>query len=287
MNLWENYFPFILVVFVASVLPYLINRFAKSNLQKLSDILVDNPLHAEVKALHYYFMHINPYFDYAFSYGDNHFIIMDTGADVVTIPTKELMDGKLKHLKIGSYDDNILGFSPDSMAFDDREAYYNWSQIVWLDRVIGAASHIKRDRKKGSIFICVHAPPINYDANNPLTKLRETIIGTYIADDEDAYNSISYNILSGYYLKKFYRKLIPSTKPEYKRNLTYGTINHFLSQFFFLCQGYRENPHRRINPDAPSDLEKVDLVFSGHAHINVEFRLGLEKISNKSDPNEF
>lgn len=65
-------------------------------------------------------------------------------------------------------------------------------------------------------------------------------------------------------------------------NLTYGTINHYLSQFFFLCRGLHENPNRRIEPDKESDLKKVDLVLSGHAHIEVEFRVDIEKAAQEN-----
>jgi hypothetical protein len=225
--------------------PLTLKWYAERRLKLIIDILIDNPLHAEVKALHYYFTHINPYFDYAFSVGDNHFILMDTGADVVTITAEELMDEKkLDDLKKASFQDNILGFSPDSMAFDDREAYYNWAQIVWLDKVLSSASIRMQEAKTGRIILGLHAPPVNHDPKCNMEELLED-------NKKDGYIS------------------------EKTCNLTYGTINHFLSQFFFLCLGLRENPHRKsllLN----SNLKKVDLVLSGHVHINAEYRLGIE-----------
>jgi hypothetical protein len=71
---------------------------------------------------------------------------------------------------------------------------------------------------------------------------------------------------------------IKKKNDERTLNLTYGTVNHYLSQFFFMCMGYRENPHRNKNL-RPLDQwpEKVDLVLSGHAHMDVEFRLGIDE----------
>ena len=49
-------------------------------------------------------------------------------------------------------------------------------------------------------------------------------------------------------------------------NIRHGTVNHFLSQFFNLCVGKKEN-------DGNYAGEKVDIVFAGHAHHSVEFRI--------------
>ncbi|MCZ7355933.1 MAG: metallophosphoesterase [Candidatus Methanoperedens sp.] len=223
--------------------PVAVKWFAEFHIRKWMDFLIDNPLHAEVKAMHYYFTNINPYFDYAFSIGDNHFILMDTGADVVTIRAGDLMDGKeLKDLKKVSIQDNLIGISPDTMAFDDREAYYNWSQIVWLDKVLSTVSLKKQNAKSGRIILGLHSPPVNNDPKCNMDMLLESKTHEYI--------------------------------PEDKCNLTHGTINHFLSQFFFLCQGLRENPDKK-SQRVSNDLEKVDLVLSGHVHMDAEFRLGV------------
>ncbi|MCP4253110.1 MAG: hypothetical protein GY775_06830, partial [Candidatus Scalindua sp.] len=50
----------------------------------------------------------------------------------------------------------------------------------------------------------------------------------------------------------------------------------YLSQFFYLCTGYRES--ELVGPDVDRNLKPVDIVFSGHAHRNIEFRV--EKDSN-------
>lgn len=65
-------------------------------------------------------------------------------------------------------------------------------------------------------------------------------------------------------------------KDEY--NLTYGSINHYLSQFFYLCMGFRES--ELVKETEQPNLGKVDLVFSGHAHRNIEFRIDKEWVEN-------
>ena len=219
--------------------------------------MVDNPIHAEAKSLHYYFKHINPYFDYAFSFGNHHFVLMDTGADVAALRAENLRKTvKPKYLKKLSMQDNFIGSSPDSMAFDDRQSCYNWEQIIWLDKVLSAASRKKRIAMKGRTFICLHAPPVNYDIHyhDKLEELRESKlkekneISTFIETEEEP------GIIPEMMLKIIdYIPYIPQ-KLGYKRknndkclNLTYGTANHYLSQFFFMCMGYRENPHRNKN----------------------------------------
>ena len=356
---------------IIGLLFIILRLYLKIAVKKAADFIVDNPSHAEAKALHYYFKHINPYFDYAFSFGKNHFILMDTGVDAITVAAKELMDGKeTKYLKKVSIMDNAIGMSPDSMAFDDRQGFCNWSQIVWLDKVLSGISNKKNDSKE-NIFICVHAPPLNFDykyrtnlkalseslrrpfeitqkiyspkyveEENELEFILESIrqrlnlkkIDTYLFNWNDIPETIYGKFLD--FLKKEYvlewvktaqiekfnngnaikvsngkndlllqlndkkteveliidsiRTDILIAKSEKTRlniyksnkkniNLTYGTINHYLSQFFFLCRGLRENPNRRIEPDKEYNLKKVDLVLSGHAHIEIEFRIDIEK----------
>jgi len=211
--------------------------------RKMADVLVDNPLNAEAKAFHYYLAHINPYLDYAFQYGDHSFIVMDTGADVFI---GQLLDDKeLKHIKHMSLEDNILGGSPDSRAFDSDQAYYNWSQIVWLERVLETVGQKANARSKTLIFL--HAPPVNPDKEDEWKKLWES------------------------------ERLEPKWIPKDECNLTYGTINHYLSQFFYLCMGYRES--ELVKEEVEPSLREVDLIFSGHAHRNIEFRLEKEWVA--------
>jgi hypothetical protein len=48
----------------------------------------------------------------------------------------------------------------------------------------------------------------------------------------------------------------------------YGTVNHYVSEFFYLCLGFRESSLEA--PTGPG----VDIVLSGHVHWNIDFQLG-------------
>ncbi len=284
---YKNMFFVLFIVLALAFLP-IINWMAQRMLKPLIDLMVDNPIHAEAKSLHYYFKHINPYFDYAFSFGNNHFILMDTGADVAALRAENIQKKvEPKYLKKLSIQDNFIGSSPDSMAFDDRQSCYNWEQIIWLDKVLSAASRKKCITEKGRTFVCLHAPPINYNIHyqSKLEELRESKLKekneskTFIEEEGGKIPEMLMKIIN----------YIPFIPQKWKRNndkclnLTYGTVNHYLSQFFFMCMGYRENPHRD-KKSCPLDQcqEKVDLVLSGHAHMDVEFRLGIDE----TDPME-
>jgi hypothetical protein len=50
-------------------------------------------------------------------------------------------------------------------------------------------------------------------------------------------------------------------------HLSYGTVNHYLSAFYYLCLGYRQGQtHTVAGPG-------IDAVFAGHAHWSLEFKL--------------
>ncbi|MBI3398314.1 MAG: metallophosphoesterase [Deltaproteobacteria bacterium] len=214
--------------------------YIKRSTRNIVDMIIDNPLHAEACAFHYYLKYINPYLDYAFKYGRHFFIVMDTGCDVFI---GQLLDGKeIKHIKKMSIEDNIFGGSPDSRAFDSEQAYYNWSQIVWLEKIMTAVS--KESGHDGKAFVFLHAPPINLDDKihshlDQLMESRRTQQNKWISEQEC--------------------------------NLACGTVNHYLSQFFYLCMGYRES--ELVKHDVKRMLNQVDIVFSGHAHKNIEFRI--------------
>jgi predicted MPP superfamily phosphohydrolase len=238
-----EFITYTLMILGVDLLILFVNWGLKRKVRKLVDILVDNPLNAEAKAFHYYLAHINPYLDYAFRYGDHSFIVMDTGADVFI---GQLLDGKeLKHIKHMSLEDNILGGSPDSRAFDSEQTYYNWSQIVWLDKVLTTVN--QELDGQGKTFVFLHAPPINPAKDCEWKDLWES------------------------------ERPAPKWIAKDKCNLTYGTINHYLSQFFYLCMGYRES--ELANEEVEPSLRKIDLVFSGHAHRNIEFRLEKEWVA--------
>ena len=232
-------------ILLLGLLIWLSRKYIKKKAYKLVDLILNNPLRAEAKALSHYLKHINPYLDYAFQYGDHSFIVMDTGADVFV---GQLMDGEeMKYVKRMSFQDNILGGAPDSRAFDSEQSYYNWSQIVWLEKVLSIHDNNDMDGHKKT-FIFLHAPPINPKASIRLewSNLWER------------------------------RRKEPRWISEDECNLTYGTINHYLSQFFYLCMGCRESELVKEKPE-PS-FRKVDIVFSGHTHANMEFRIKREWI---------
>lgn len=257
-------------------------------LKNLSDTLIDNSLRAEPMALHYYLKNINPFLDYGFSYAGHAFIVMDTGCDVFT---GQILDKEhSKYLKKLSVNDNLLGGSPDSRGFDAEQKYYNWSQIVWLEKVLAASK--ETDAPTAKTFVFLHSPPINED------KRRFDPKGMKESESKGARSWI----------------------PEKDCNLTFGTLNHHLSQFFYLCLGFRENElprpkygflkrliSKRLLDCAGSSgcatssfvrsarksiglcegcsaadgergwrkrsIKGVDIVFSGHAHKNIEFRI--------------
>lgn len=183
------------------------------------------PIEADVKSLHYYFLHINAYFNYAFSYGKNHFILMDTGPDCMA--SQYFWDNGDKKTKKLSVKDNLIGGSPDSAAFYPANEYYGYSQITWLEKILALAQ--SRD-DAGRAFVCLHSPPVNIEKEPPLAAGQNEVLVT--------------------------------------SDISYGTTNHFLSQFLHLCVGRKEN-------DPGYQGGKIDIVFSGHTHREVEFRISM------------
>ena len=270
---WEHYIPPIAVA-----ISFGIRRISKSLSSRVANLLVDNPLHAEAKALHYYFTHINPYLDYAFSYGNNHFILMDSGSDAFV---GDVLDGKeRRRLKRLSMSDNFIGGSPDSRAFDSEQLYCNWSQIVWLEKVLQAQGIQENDR----VFIGLHAPPINVPnvlyENLPWWQKfyskfqkwvrRQSLIYDRITSWEEIWESHPDRKIKNEWIAK--REL----------DLTYGTINHYVSQFFYLCLGLTEAQNRNQRSQA---RKKVTMVLAGHAHRNIEFSIDLHW-NNQKEENE-
>ena len=196
-------------------------------------------------ALKDYFLTINPYFNYAFSLGRNYFLVLDTGPDCLR--AQYLWDDGDKKLGPLSIRDNIIGGSPDTMAFYDINEYYPYSQISWIDRLMQL---ITREAGEGNrparIFIGLHAPPTNLSL-----KERQKA-------DQMARNHPEGVLLA-----------------EGECDIRYGTLNHYLSQFLHLCLGRIEQ-----NPSSPCYLP-VDIVLSGHAHWKVEFRVAWDHRNNK------
>ncbi len=202
-------------------------------------------IEADVDAIAEYFLRFNPYFNYAFRVGNCYIAVMDTGPDCLT--AQSFWDQGGKKVRRISMQDNILGGSPDSMAFYPANEYYPYSQIAWLENVLRCISKETHqnaaESRKCRIFVGLHAPP----ANLPERQRRK-------AD----------------------RRLAGSPSPDgvfmRKRRFggfdtAYGTVNHYLSQLFYLCLGYREAQRDAITGPG------VDAVLAGHAHWTLEFRL--------------
>jgi hypothetical protein len=193
------------------------------------------------QALRDYFLTINPYFNYAFSLGRNYFLVLDTGHDCLR--AQYLWDDGDKKLGPLSIGDNMIGGSPDTMAFYDINEYYPYSQISWMDRLMQL---IKREAKEGDrpvrILVGLHAPPTNLSQ-------REKQKADRMASTHP----------QGVLL------------PEGKFDIRYGSLNHYLSQFLHLCLGRTEQ-----DPDSKR-YHTVDVVLSGHAHWKLEFRLAWDQ----------
>lgn len=270
---------------LAAVLSAVARYFLHKIIQKWVNLIVENPLDAGPRALHFYLRHINPYLDYVFSYGANYFVLMDTGADV---NNGQVLDPRsLDKIKKMSLGDNIFGGSPDSLAFDARKSYYAWSQIVWLEAVLDSIRGQPEPDKR--IIVALHAPPINLNLGKKVTRA-EIFEKNHRTKRAHAWVSAADHVL------------------------TYGTINDYLSQFFYLCLGLKEYECRRTRswgwwsnliyrcrnwcsrhglPPDPHRQRKelddrarglpggagalpVDLVLSGHTHRLMEFRLWLD-----------
>src|SRR5208282_1460704 len=84
-----------------------------------------------------YFLEFNPYFNYAFSLENCYFALMDSGHDALSGESFWDDGGKkIRRLKIR---DNILGGSPESMAFYPANECYPYSQLAWLETVLDCA----------------------------------------------------------------------------------------------------------------------------------------------------
>jgi hypothetical protein len=210
--------------------------------KKIMDLIA---VEAGWQALEDYLLSINPYFNYAFRLGRNYFLILDTGHDCLR--AQYLWDDGDKKLGPLSIRDNLIGGSPDSMAFYDINEYYPYSQIGWMDRLM---ERITREGQEGTrpvrIVIGLHAPAANLSQK-----------------ERRKASQLPGNLPEGVLL------------PKGQFNIRYGTVNHYLSQFLHLCLGRVER-----DPGSPR-YRPVDVVLAGHAHWKLEMRLAWDQRMNR------
>ena len=245
----------VLPVFGINVLGGAAHLVARFVANQVSDWLVDNPLHAAPAALASYFAWVSPYLEQVFFFGPHRFVLSDTGPDLFV---GQILEAKeWNRFKKMTLEDNILGGSPDSRAFLADHSVEDWSQLDWISQALSLPTNPDR----GRTFVFLHAPPVNTNlGNRQLADFRESV--------------------------RRKQGLSPWVNRE-EVNLTYGAVAQYLSQFLYLCLGTSEAEARhRTVPSSPSEdgtdaqgrrtRRPVDLVLCGHAHRNVEFRLGLE-----------
>jgi len=167
----------------------------------------------------------------------SYFLILDTGHDCLT--AESFWDNGAKKLGPLSVDDNIIGGSPDTMAFYPPNEHYPYSQIAWMEQVLTCINS-RHPQSAGTsrpcrIFVGVHTPPANISKKARVTADERSNKGPFM---------VTHDI-----------------------DIRYGTINHYLSQFYYLCLGYREG--ELAKPPGPV----VDAIFAGHAHWSIEFKL--------------
>jgi hypothetical protein len=240
---WETLLALLLLALLASsLLPALLYQGLRGMLEGLLAI------EADVANLDQYFVRFNPYFNYAFRVDNCFFAILDTGPDCLTAQSFWDNGGrKVERLRIN---DNILGGSPESMGFFPANEYYPYSQISWLENVLQCiqkqAHQQAGEPRKCRIFVGLHAPPANLS----------------VGKRRDADSAIATQAL-----QESSEGLLLRKKLWFGYNIGYGGVNHYLSEFFYLCLGYLERDRRK--PSGPG----VDAVFAGHAHWTLEFRL--------------
>jgi hypothetical protein len=230
-----------LLVLVVELLRLLLENWARDTLRdKITGLIA---IESDVSGLHDYFLKINPYFNYAFRMENCYFLILDTSHDCLTAQSFWDEGGKkLRHLKVR---DNILGGSPESMAFYPPNEFYPYSQIIWLQAVLDCIQRthhqLPETDRQCRIIVGLHAPPANLSPKD-----RER------ADD----------LLHSQGGPLLLRRGWPGGF-----DIHYGTVNHYVSEFFYLCLGFRESALE--TPTGPG----VDMVLSGHVHWNIDFQL--------------
>jgi hypothetical protein len=231
----------ILLLLSVGLLKFFIENRTHTTLREMITELIG--IESDVSALYDYFLRFNPYFNYAFRMEDCYFLILDTSHDALTAQSFWDNGGKkLRHLKVR---DNILGGSPESVAFYPPNEFYPHSQIAWLEAVLDCIKRthhqLPETDRQCRIIVGLHAPPANLSPNDRKR-----------ADDQ-LHSQGSPILLRRGWPCGF--------------DIHYGTVNHYVSEFFYLCLGFRESAL-----DAPTG-PGVDMVLSGHVHWNIDFKL--------------
>jgi hypothetical protein len=231
----------ILLLLFVELLRFLIEDWVRDTLRDKITGLIG--IESGVGGLYDYFLKFNPYFNYSFRVENCYFLILDTSHDALTAQSFWDNGGKkLRRLKVR---DNILGGSPESMAFYPPNEYYPYSQIAWLEAVLDCIKRthhqLPETDRHCRIIVGLHAPPANLSPKD-----RER------AD----------KLLSWQGSPVLLRRRWPCSF-----DVHYGTVNHYVSEFFYLCLGFRESALE--TPTGPG----VDMVLSGHVHWNIDFQL--------------
>jgi predicted MPP superfamily phosphohydrolase len=230
-------------------LPFLRNWVGAKLRQVITGVM---SIEAGTEALTEYFLLFNPYFNHAFQLGKCKFLLLDTGPDCLT--GQSFWDDGGKKVQRVTVRDNILGGSPDSMAFYAPNDNYPYSQISWLELVLDCVRRGRRHstgqeqnflagaRRSFRVFAGIHAP-----AGNLSRPDREKVKKQFAGAKE---------------------KPVPIL-PKQQGGFTihYGCINHFLSQFYYLALGRSEEHRDTISGPG------IDYVLSGHTHWNMEFEI--------------
>jgi hypothetical protein len=232
----------ILLLIAATVaLPPWLYSWLRKTLESLMAI------EAEVSTISEYFLRLNPYFNYAFQLENCYFIVLDTGPDCLT--AQSFWDDGGKKVRRVTIEDNILGGSPDTMGFYPANENYPYSQIAWLENVLSCIGNredsLAAEPRKSRIFVGLHAPPANLSV--PQRKQADEQLELNQRQNK-SYLLMKKGRLDGY-------------------DIRYGTVNHYLSHFYYLCLGYREGEQDKISGPG------IDAVFAGHAHWTMEFQL--------------
>jgi Calcineurin-like phosphoesterase len=193
-----------------------------------------------------YFLTINPYFNYAVRLQDCYFLILDTGHDVLT--AQSFWDEGGKKIEKISIRDNIIGGSPDTMGFYQPNEYYPYSQVAWIEEVLACiqrsyGKQLAESPRRCRIIVGLHTPVINLSTSERGRA------------DQELEHAGPLGVL------------MEKSKWPSGYEIRFGTVNHFLSEFFYLCLGYREVEREALSGPG------VDIVLSGHAHWRMECKL--------------